>query len=938
MPPFKCACQRAHAPPTTYTITSTSRSTIAGVDGLRARNACAIMPTRSGGRSKMAKERPVAVWYRGSSLSPQRGKGAPRMATPRTLSFGELLRRYRLAAGLTLDELAERAGLSAKGIGALERGERRVPRKETVRLVADALQLPPSERIALEAAARPHDATRRTSLPSRASRVRERTVLAARRPHKLPLPPTPLLGREREMADLCALLARSNARLVSLTGPPGVGKTRLALEVADVQADDFADGAWFVPLARLADPALVTPTIARTLGLQEVSSTPIAHVLREWLRARHVLLLLDNCEQVLAGAPRVAELLAACPGLKVLVTSRMPLHLRGEREYPISPLDLPPAAPAPPSASPGTAGHQRQQLSMERLTQYAAVALFVARARDALPSFQLTSDTAQAVAQICARLDGLPLAIELAAPWVKLLSPSQLLARLERRLPLLVGGARDTDARQQTMRAALAWSEDLLSAEEQHLFRRLAVFVGGWTLEAAEAVCAQPEGAEPLGTSVLEGLGALVDQSLVQRQWSLDGDEDGDEDGDGMGTKANAREAEREGSSGVRFRLLHVVREYALERLEVSGEAEALRRTHAVYCLGLVEERTFAAWGPEATAWMGRLEQEHDNLRAALGWARAGGEVELGLRLATSVAGFWYVRGYFTEGLGWLEGLLAQEPRAGEGDAAGTPGISAKARAMALAAASNLARVQEDDERAQAAAAEALALARDQPAGWAAWVAGTSLHLLGQIAWDRGELERAAAYMEESVARLQAVGQASMAASFLTLVGLIALDRGDLERARACCEESLAFARRTGADHPQGFALACLAHVARRRGDLAGAELQGREELLVWRRLGSPSHIAGGLEGLAQTAAATASEGAQARRVARLLGAATALREQVGVSPGKRGRVTVERTSAEARLTLSEEQWAAAFAAGKALSLADAVSEALGEVDYLRLS
>jgi predicted ATPase/transcriptional regulator with XRE-family HTH domain len=859
------------------------------------------------------------------------------MATARTLSFGELLRRHRQAAGLTLDELAALASLSAKGIGALERGERRMPHKETVSLLADALRLPPTERSQLEAAARQHDTSLPATLSPHAGRMRKRAA-RARRAHQLPLPPTPLLGREREVAHLCALLRAGDARLITLIGPPGIGKTRLALAAADALAEGIADGVWFVPLARLADPALVLPTIARTLGLQEAGGTPIARMLQEWLRARHVLLLLDNFEQVLDAAPRVTELLEVCPGLKVLVTSRVPLHLRGEREYPVLPLDLPPAVPILPSALPSAVGYQPQQLSLEQLTQYAAVALFVARVRDILPSFQLTHNTALTIAQICARLDGLPLAIELAAPWVTLLPPTQLLARLERRLPLLVGGARDTDARQQTMRAALAWSYDLLSNEEQRLFRRLAVFVGGWTLEAAEAVCAQPAGAEPLGTSVLEGLRALVDQSLVQRQWRMDGGGNRDEDEDeGMG---KARETERaregEGSSEARFRLLYVVREYGLERLEASGEAETLGRAHAAYFLGLVEERAFVAWGPEAAAWMGRLEQEHDNFRAALGWARKSGEAELGLRLAASLAGFWYVRGYFTEGRGWLEGQLAMAARAvGTGsadDTAGAPGtlgVSAEARAIALSTASNLAWAQEDDQRAQAAAAEALALARDQQAGWAGWVAGTTLHLLGQIAWDRGELALAATYLEESVAQLRAVGQESMAASFLTLVGLIAVDQGDLERAQACCEESLAFARRTGADHPEGSALACLANVARRQGNLAAAEVLGREELLVWMRLGSPSHIAGGLEGLARTTAA-AEEKFQAKRAAHLLGAAAAMREQMGVSAGKRGRVTVERTAAEARSILGEEQWAAAFAAGRGLTRAAAVDEALG--------
>lgn len=325
---------------------------------------------------------------------------------------------------------------------------------------------------------------------------------------------------------------------------------------------------------------------------------------------------------------------------------------------------------------------------------------------------------------------------------------------------------------------------------------------------------------------------------------------------------------------------------------------------------------------------------------AALGWARAGGETELGLRLATSLAGFWYVRGYFTEGRSWLEGLLTQVLGAvgAGGDAAGAPGTvgdSAKVRAMALSAASNLARVQGDDERALAAATEALALARGQQAGWGGWVAGTALHLLGQSAWDQGDLERAATYLEESVAQLQAVGQESMAASFITLVGLIALDRGDLERARACCEKSLAFARRTGADHPEGSALACLASVARRRGDLASAEVLGRAERLIWRRLGTPFHLAGGLEGLARTAAA-AGEGARAERAARLLGAAAALRERVDVPPRPRDRVNIQWAAAEARLTLGETGWAAAFGAGRALAMDEAIAEALGEAAAAR--
>jgi non-specific serine/threonine protein kinase len=773
--------------------------------------------------------------------------------------------------------------------------------------------------------------------------------------HDLALPPTPLLGREREVAEVGSLLQVEAVRLVTLTGPAGVGKTRLALEVGAEVADAFVDGVWFISLAPVADPELVAPTIAHTIGLQDAGRQSVGERLREWLQSRRVLLLLDNCEQVLAAAQEVAELLAGAPGLHILATSRAPLRLRGEQEYLVSPLPLPPPLSLLLPAELVSTAHG-QAFQVERwLLEAPAIALFVARARAISPNFALTAQTVEAIADICARLDGLPLAIELAAARVRLLSPVQLLARLEPRLPLLAGGARDLEARQQTMRAAISWSEALLAPAEQRLLRRLSVFAGGFTLGAVEAVCAAPEGAAPLGADILEGLEALVNQSLVQpQQWRVDGTGDA-----------------RQGDHEKRFRLLYVIREYALEQLEtcrdeVNTEAEALRRAHARYCLNLVEGRELAMYGPDAVAWMNRLEQEYDNFQAALSWARERGEMELGLRLAAALVPFWDAKGYLREGRGWLDALLVQ-PLDVDMPPSGTDSwitsISTMTRAKALLGVGMFARRAGEYEQARNALEASLGLSADQRPEW---IAALALGQLGHLARRQGNLEQATAYIKKGLALLQMSGE-PVAGIFLSDLGHIAQMRGDLEQAIIYLEESLTLARRVGADFWAGFPLAGLAqvallrgnldqsaayfaeslaicrrvgsdlwagfqlfglsHIARLQGDLAGATRLAHEQLTMWRGLGVPRYLARCLESIGLIAA-VAKRGTQA---ARLLGAAEALRATVGELQAPHWQAEIEREIACAREALGESQWSAAFAAGRSLSLEEAVAEALGD-------
>ncbi len=688
---------------------------------------------------------------------------------------------------------------------------------------------------------------------------------------ELPRPPTPLVGRDPETAAVRGLLLQEGARLVTLTGPGGVGKTRLALRVAAEAAAGFADGVCFVPLAAVADPGLVPAAVARALGAHEPGDRPVLAALAGLLRDRHLLLVLDNVEQVLAAAPAVAELLAGCPRLAALATSRAALRLSGEREVPVPPLALPdPRSAGDPAAA-------------------EAVRLFVQRAQAARPGFALTDADARAVAEICRRLDGLPLAIELAAARCKILSPRELLARLDRRLDLLAGGPRDLPARQRTMRDAVAWSHDLLAADERALFRRLAVFAGGFGFDGAAAVAGAAGG---LALGVFEGVAALVDHSLVRPADEADGP-DGEP----------------------RFAMLETIRAYGLERLAESGEEGAIRDAHARHLLALATDARARFEGPERAAVRERVTREHDDLRAALGWAVGRGDAETAQRLSAELARFWVVLGHVAEGRAWLDRAVAL-------DGPATP----VTRADALCWAAQFATHQSDPDRAERLATEAAAVS-----GAASYGLGEAMarHQLGQAALRRGDPAAADALYAAAVARFRALGEPVWEGAALRDLGVEAGVRGEHGRATGYHEAALAVWRRL--DHPWGVpaALRDLADEALCRGDAAAALPLYRESLERWRRLGEALHVAGALLG----PAAVALRAGRAEAAARLLGASEALHEAIGAVPPAELPGGLGKGADEARAALGEAAFAAAWAAGRALTPEAAIDEALAAIE-----
>lgn len=891
------------------------------------------------------------------------------------VSFATLLKQYRKTAGLTQEELAERADLSARAISDLERGVKRHPYPHTARQLVEALQLDGETAAHFLHAALAGEATK-----DAAGESMGRVAPSSSLPTQL----TPFIGRRHELRELRAALSQQSVRLLTLTGPGGAGKTRLAVQVAEDVSGHFPDGVFFVSLGSLGDPSRAPPSIASALGIREMPGAPILDVLTTHLRSKKLLLVLDNLEHLLPATDAVSHLLASCAQITILVTSRTVLHLGAEREYPVPPLTLP-----SPGYLPGLAD----------LARYDAIRLFVQRAVAARPAFRLTDENASAVARICYRLDGLPLAIELAASRIKLFPPQALHEQLSGSLRLLTGGARDLPARQQTLRNTIEWSYSLLSAEEQRLFARLSVFAGGCSLVAAEAIC-NPEGEIDL----VEGLASLIDHSLLRQ--------DGEEE--------------------PRIAMLQTLREYASEQLAAQGERDACQRRHAVYYVALGDRAEPQLTGREQLRWLDLLEREHDNLRVALGWCLARSDHgedtlergEMGLRLAASLHWFWLFRDHHREGLAWLEHALARGAAAADalrakalcnaGVLAGlvpdltksetllTQSVSLSREAgdqrrlsMALAVLGSTSWGSDSDGSAIEALEESLTLARGIVDPWL--IGHALIHTVFSVANTAAitlvdERVRAWAAGEEGLSLFRSAGDAVAAAVLQLSLGRIALYAGDYVRARTAFVACLPTLHALGWGTTIGDALVGLGDAAREQGDGREAAAAYSEAATLYRSAGDrlAAALARALSRLAETNlelddwaaadisateslaiardtgeigssdivralgvhAALAAIRRMPARALRLGGAAAAIRHCHAAfqdTPGRHarerpltylppsfqprdvaaGRQTLERLLAVASEALSADEQAAAWAEGQSLSVEQAIACAL---------
>lgn len=762
-------------------------------------------------------------------------------------SFSTLLKRYRQVAGLSQESLAARSGLSARAISDLERGINRTPRYDTLELLSNALSLTAQQRILLQVSARPDVASFLDS-------TSELPTL------DIPLPPNTLIGREQEHSRALALLRRNSTRLLTVTGPGGVGKTRIALQLVQDIAPDFVDGVAFVALASIHDASLVPNMVAQSLGICEQANSSITVQVRAFLHNKHFLLVLDNVEQIPDCASFVAELLASCAQLFVLVTSRTPLHLRAEQELLLAPLPL---------------GD--------------AITLFHERSRAVRPERTYAESE---VAIICDRVDRLPLAIELAAMHVKVLSISELRERLTHRLAFLRGGARDLPKRQQTMEDAIAWSYELLTEQQQSCFRSLGVFVEGWSLEAAEAVCWNEDEISEKETMLT--MAALVDANLVQ-------------------TELIANDI-------TRFTMLEIIREYALQRLQAVGEEAQVRRRHASY-YAFLAETIIAYFGPEQGVRNEQfpLAQELPNARSALQWAEESREAELGLRLA-GFARLWHVLGQMSEAENWFERMLALDISAREHGEHTAPLTLRIERLYGLAR--TLVRHGKVEHGAEAYAKEALLLAQsiDDQKGIC-----NAFATLGMITQASGRLEEAKIAYAESYAYAKLINQTGLMSRALFGLADLARMRGDVTRATELLTEALDNAKANGMTWDIATISTLLGHLGHHQNNYQVAKSYYRQALALYLTFSSPTYTASCLEGFAAVAC-TERNYAQA---ARLCASAVTLREQTQTPLPPTEREEFERTVETTKVALAAPEFEREWNTGSALTHDKAIHDAL---------
>ncbi len=827
------------------------------------------------------------------------------------ITFGQWVKERRKLLGWTQTDLARRVPCSKIMINKIEANLRR-PSVQLTKLLAHHLKIPPQDYSAFLLLARPDLSAEHLETPITSDSLEPLHGLARYRGSSPAIPPTPLIGRTLELEEICTLLQRPEVHMVTLTGPGGAGKTRLGLEVATVLRTTFDDGVYFINLAPINDANLVLPIIAQALGIKKSQGGASQELLGNYLYDKRLLLVLDNFEQVLMAAKDIAAVLQLAAGLKVLVTSRTRLHIYGEYEFVLSPLEVP---------------DLRQLISPDTLLRSPAVALFVQRAQAAQAGFVLTRDNALTVTQICAHLDGLPLALELAAAHIKFMSPQALLARLtgnsqEAPLDVLSDGAVDLSDRHQTIRRTIDWSYQLLSDAEQRLFRRLSVFAGGFSPDAAAAMNDAVNTRSR--TSVLAHLTSLVNQSLLQLT----------EDSDGQ----------------PRYNMLETIHEYALERLAAQDELRILQKKHALFFLKLAEAAQLKSEGPEQAAWLRQLETEHDNLRGTLTWCCTSPEgIEIGLRLAAALWDFWLVRGYVQEGRSWLTKILAQSKNA----------QPTRAQAEALNGAGMLAWAQGDIEQASTLLEESLAFFRslDDKLG-SAWVlnhlgdvalrhgrydlavqictesqklfrianASTKsawvLLTLGNAVWAQGQSPTAVAYLNESLGLFRQLGDAQGTAWAIEYLGNIAQSQADYIKAKNLLDESLSMFREMGDKTGMAWALHHLGRLAQAEGESQNAIALFSDSVGLFYELGISRGVAWGLVGLGSLASSP-------ERAARLLGAADGLFSAQNEEMMPAERAHYEHVLAGVRTQLSASEFDAAHSAGQVLTEEQAIWYAL---------